>query len=148
MKFRGSQRTAWPGESIHVSRVTRVAPNGLNSLWIQEYFFIPIQSESFRLPIHVRPTQSGKIYLPQIYMDYCFHVTRECTQFNGSYCTEIVGIHVWSICLDNTRCSQSQRDWPLYPVYTCTFNPERNRFRSHESVYTTPTNPDQRFDPD
>ena len=36
----------------------------------------------------------------------------------------------------------------LYPVYTCTFNPERNRFRSHASVYTTPTNPDQRFDPD
>ena len=35
-----------------------------------------------------------------------------------------------------------------YPVYTCTFNPERNRFRSHASVYTTPTNPDQRFDPD
>ena len=36
----------------------------------------------------------------------------------------------------------------IYPVYTCTFNPERNRFRSHASVYTTPTNPDQRFDPD
>ena len=36
----------------------------------------------------------------------------------------------------------------LYPVYTCTFNPERNRFRSHASVYTTPTNPDQRLDPD
>ena len=22
----------------------------------------------------------------------------------------------------------------LYPVYTCTFNPERNRFRAHASV--------------
>ena len=36
----------------------------------------------------------------------------------------------------------------LFPVYTCTFNPERNRFRSLASVYTTPTNPDQQFDPD
>ena len=36
----------------------------------------------------------------------------------------------------------------IYPVYTSTFNPERNRFRSHASVYTTPTNPDQRFQPD
>ena len=36
----------------------------------------------------------------------------------------------------------------IYPVYTSTFNPERNRFRSHASVYTTPTNPHQRFQPD
>ena len=36
----------------------------------------------------------------------------------------------------------------IYPVYTSTFNPERNQFRSHASVYTTPTNPDQRFEPD
>ena len=35
-----------------------------------------------------------------------------------------------------------------YPVYTSTFNPERNRFRSHASVYTITFNPDQRFDPD
>ena len=45
-------------------------------------------------------------------------------------------------------CAFDAVSFDLYPVYTSTFNPERNRFRSHASVYTTPTNPHQRFQSD